>query len=388
MTDTILDSKSAAPSSAELISRAQALIPLLRANAVLAEELGHLPDENVRAIEEAGLFRMLMPANRGGYDTDPATIATAMTHIASGCASTCWDMQIYCGVGRMAESMPEQTLAGIYAENPDARFAGTFASPGAVCEALDGGVRVRGRGRWPFNSGCYHADWDLLRVSIEERDETVSDGFVLVPLSELTIADDWQVMGAKGTGSNSVQCGELFVPEDRVSRRVADAFTVLAKGDTSYGFTAVLPLGMARYALEAFHDLAKSRGIKMLGYEKMYDSAVVQAAIATAHTNIKMIEAYQQSVLSTLQPGAQRITDPMQGQGGATLCYKLAREAIERLFEVCPTDEIRLDRPIQRLLRDLLSFTHQGAMSPYINWERYGRYLVGAGTTSILPPAR
>ena len=195
-------------------------------------------------------------------------------------------------------------------------------------------------------------------------------------------------MGAAGTGSNSVECGELFIPEHRVSRRVADAFKVLQVGDSGYAFTAALPLGMARYALEAFHDLAKGRGIRMLGYERMYDSAVVQTAIATAHTNITMIESYQHWVLSTLQPGAERITDPMLTGAGGTRCYKLAREAIERLFEVCPTDEIRLDRPIQRLLRDLIAFTHQGAMAPYVNWERYGRHLVGATPSSLLPPAR
>jgi alkylation response protein AidB-like acyl-CoA dehydrogenase len=154
-----------------------------------------------------------------------------------------------------------------------------------------------------------------------------------------------------------------------------------------YAFTAALPLGMARYALEAFHDLARGRGIRMLGYDKMYDSAIVQTAVATAHTNIKMIEAYQHWVLSTLQPGAERITDPMLTGAGGTACYKLAREAIERLFEVCPTDEIRLDRPIQRLLRDLIAFTHQGAMAPYVNWERYGRHLVGASAGTLLPPS-
>ena len=92
-------------------------------------------------------------------------------------------------------------------------------------------------------------------------------------------------------------------------------------------------------------------------------------------------------MLSTLQPGAERITDPMLTGAGGTQCYKLARETIERLFDVCPTDEIRLDRPIQRLLRDLLAFTHQGAMPPYANWERYGRHLVGASGGSLLPPS-
>jgi alkylation response protein AidB-like acyl-CoA dehydrogenase len=382
MTEAMLDGRSAAPSSADLIGRARSLIPLLRANAGLADRLGHLPDENVRAIEEAGLFRMLRPVKRGGYGTDAATAAAAMTHVASGCPSTAWVLQIYSGIGRMAESLPEQALAEAYADRPNARFAGTFAAPGAVCEAVDGGCRIRGRGRWPFNSGCHHADWDLLRVSVQERDGTISDAFCLIPLSELTIADDWQVMGAAGTGSNSVECGELFIPEHRVSRRVGDAFAALQVGDMGYAFTAALPLGMARYALEAFHDLARGRGIRMLGYEKMYDSAVVQTAVATAHTHIKMIESYQHWVLSTLQPGAERITDPMLTGAGGTLCYKLAREAIERLFEVCPTDEIRLDRPIQRLLRDLIAFTHQGAMAPYVNWERYGRHLVGAAASS------
>ena len=80
----MLDGKPTAPNSEELISRAESLIPLLRSNANLADRLGHVPDENVQAIEEAGLFRMLMPVNRGGYWIDAATAATAMTHITSG----------------------------------------------------------------------------------------------------------------------------------------------------------------------------------------------------------------------------------------------------------------------------------------------------------------
>jgi 3-hydroxy-9,10-secoandrosta-1,3,5(10)-triene-9,17-dione monooxygenase len=388
VTEAMRDGKPAVPSSGELTDRARSLIPLLRANAGLAEQLGRLPDENIKAIEEAGLFRILMPVNRGGYGTDAATAAAAMTHIASGCPATAWVMQIYSGIGRMAEVFSEDTMAGIYAQTPNARFSGTFAAAGAVCEPADGGYRIRGRGRWPYNSGCHHAHWDLLRVSVEERDGTTADGFCLIPLSELTIADDWHVMGATGTGSNSVECGELFIPEGRLSTRIAEIFKLLQVGDAGYAFTAALPLGMARYALEAFHDLARGRGIRMLGYEKMYDSAVVQTAIATAQANITMIEAYQHWVLSTLQPGGERITDPLLTGAGGTQCYKLAREAIERLFEVCPTDEIRLDRPIQRLLRDLMAFTHQGAMAPFVNWERYGRHLAGASPSSQLPPAR
>jgi 3-hydroxy-9,10-secoandrosta-1,3,5(10)-triene-9,17-dione monooxygenase len=169
-----------------------------------------------------------------------------MTHIASGCPATAWVMKIYSGIGRMAEVFPEETMVEIYAESPNARFSGTFPAPGAVLEAVDRGYRIRGRGRWPFSSGCYHADWDLLRVSIEERDGTTADGFCLIPLSELAMTDDWHVMGAAGTGSNSVECGELFIPAGRVSTKVAGVFKLLQVGDAGYAFTAALPLGMAR----------------------------------------------------------------------------------------------------------------------------------------------
>ncbi len=134
---------------------------------------------------------------------------------------------------------------------------------------------------------------------------------------------------------------------------------------------------MARYALEVFLDLAKSRGVTMLGYERMIDAPVVQVAVATAHLNIKLMEAYQHWLLSSLDPGGPLIDDPMLPGAGSAACYRLAREAIEGLYELCPTDGIRLAMPIQRLLRDLHAFTHQGAMAPYVNYERYGRYLCG-----------
>lgn len=373
---------------AELIRRAESLVGLLRANAEEAERLRHLPDESVRAVEEAGLFRMLQPVNRGGFGTPAVMVAKAMTIIASGCPSTAWVMQIYCGISRLAEILPEQALAEVYA-HPHPKIAGSFAKAGATAVPVEGGFRIRGGGRWGFNSGCYHAGWDLLRLQIDETGGSTSDAFCLIPMSELTICDDWKVMGGSGTGSDSVECGDLFIPEHRVSRSTTQAFESLRGGELSFAFTAMLPLGMARYALETFLELAKSRGITMLGYERMTDAPLVQVAVATAHLNIKLIEAYQHWILSSLQPGADPIDDPMLPGAGGAACYRLARQAIESVYEVCPTDEIRLERPLQRLLRDLHAFTHQGAMAPYVNYEKYGRYLCGVdGGSSILPAAK
>ena len=297
-------------SPAELLVRAAALVPLLRKNAPIGEQLRRLPDESVDAVEAAGLFHMLRLEHRGGYGTDPATVAKIMTLIAGGDASVAWVMQVCCGIARLAEVLPEQALAEVYA-SARPLMAGSFAKPGGKAIPVEGGFNMVGGGSWGYVSGCHHAHSALLRLQVDEEDGSTSDAFALVPMSELTIEDDWFVMGASGTGSNTVTCGDIFIPDHRLSRDTGKAFGSLRGGTLGFAFTAMMPLGLARYALEIYLELAHSRGITMLGYEKMTDSPLVHTAVATAHLNIKLIEAYQFWLLSTLEPGAEPLTDEM-----------------------------------------------------------------------------
>jgi alkylation response protein AidB-like acyl-CoA dehydrogenase len=385
--DTRSDHDATAVSPAELLKRAEALVPLLRANGPVGEQLRHLPDESVDAVEAAGLFQMLRLDHRGGFGTDPATVAKIMTLIAGGDASVAWVMQVTCGIARLAEVLPEQALAEVY-DSPRPLMAGSFAKPGGKAVPVEGGFRMVGGGSWGYVSGCHHAHSALMRLQVDEADGSVSDAFCLIPMSDLTIEDDWLVMGASGTGSNTVTCGDIFIPDYRLSRETGKAFGSLRGGTLGFAFTAMMPLGLARYALELYLELAHSRGITMLGYEKMTDSPLVQTAVATAHLNIKLMEAYQFWLLSTLEPGAEPLTDEMLPGAMSAACYKLSRQAIEAIYEICPTDEIRLSHPLQRCLRDLHAFTHQGAMAPYINYEKYGKFLCGGEAVGILPAAK
>jgi 3-hydroxy-9,10-secoandrosta-1,3,5(10)-triene-9,17-dione monooxygenase len=90
----------APPAPSELIARAEALVPLLRENAVEAERLRRLPESTIRGLEVAGMFRMTQPEHRGGYDSDPATVSEVTILIASGCPSTAWVMMIYSSVAQ------------------------------------------------------------------------------------------------------------------------------------------------------------------------------------------------------------------------------------------------------------------------------------------------
>jgi alkylation response protein AidB-like acyl-CoA dehydrogenase len=144
--------------------------------------------------------------------------------------------------------------------------------------------------------------------------------------------------------------------------------------DVSAAMNCALPLGMARHALEVFIELARTRGINHLGHARMGDAPIVQSALATASVDIKLIESYQQWVLSTLT--VEGGIDPQEAAImpiGSVRCFELARAVIERLFTLCPSAEIHRTRSMQRLLRDVHVFQHQHAASPFINYELYGR---------------
>jgi alkylation response protein AidB-like acyl-CoA dehydrogenase len=182
-------------------------------------------------------------------------------------------------------------------------------------------------------------------------------------------------MGALGTGSNGVTCGAIFVPAHRVGRIGADV-RLFTRPDLSAAQGVAMPLGMARYALESFLELAQTRGINHLAYEKMADAPVVHDAVARAAAAIALIEAFQHWVLSTLDPATGRPgIDTALISAGGVRCWQLAREVIEILYALCPSTEIHLTSPIQRLLRDVHVFQHQHAMAPFIAFELYGRKL-------------
>ena len=93
----------------ELIARARRLVPALRERAERADREGKVPDETIREMQEAGLFRALQPKQWDGYEVDPRTFfeiaaAAAVVGVAL----------IYLFIdeprGQIAEEMPDGTV--------------------------------------------------------------------------------------------------------------------------------------------------------------------------------------------------------------------------------------------------------------------------------------
>ena len=74
----------------ELLSRARALRPLLEANAAQCERERRIPDESLRALEDAGLLAVLLPERVGGQGASMVTQLEVAAELGRGCASTAW----------------------------------------------------------------------------------------------------------------------------------------------------------------------------------------------------------------------------------------------------------------------------------------------------------
>jgi 3-hydroxy-9,10-secoandrosta-1,3,5(10)-triene-9,17-dione monooxygenase len=79
---------SASQLRAELVDRARALIPVLEKNAAQTEANRRIVEENIIAIKQAGLFKIMVPRRFGGLETDFRTKLEVTRELAKGCGST------------------------------------------------------------------------------------------------------------------------------------------------------------------------------------------------------------------------------------------------------------------------------------------------------------
>ena len=111
-------------------------------------------------------------------------------------------MAIGNGGDLFAPLLPRDIYEEVYRSGPDVIIAGS-AQPAGMAEVTADGCRVNGR--WPFASGCQHADWMLgLCIMSEGGKPSHGEGLPLLvrgfflPARDWLIEDTWYVAGLKG----------------------------------------------------------------------------------------------------------------------------------------------------------------------------------------------
>lgn len=361
----------------DLVRRARELTPLLRAQSARIEQQRTLGDEVASALARAGLFRMAVPRSIGGPEHTPREIVEAIEVVSIADAAAGWCVGIGATTGLVAGYLPIESARAMFAD-PMHAACGVFAPMGkGVREA--GGVRVKGR--WSFASGCDHSEWRLVGFMVEG--EGMMQG--IVRASDTRIVDTWHASGLRGTGSHDMVIDDALI---------ADAFTLSLSGAPredgplyrfpvfgllSLGIAGVT-LGIARAALDAFAELAKTK--KQAGSNRtLAERETVQTDLARADGSLRAGRAL---VLSTIDEIFERakssaplsLSDRAALRLAATHAAERAAGAVDVVQRMAGSASVYDTQPFGRFHRDVHVAT-QHLMVSDTTYTMVGRAMLG-----------
>ena len=381
------------------IQRAQQLSPMIEAAAPSIEQERQLPQPLRAALHDAGLFRLLLPRGLGGEEVEPATFVATVEEIAKGDASTAWCVAQGSGCSMAAAYLESQVAREIF-EARDAVLAWGPVGPNAKATAVEGGYRVTGT--WLYASGSRHAEWlgghSPLVDAKGERcigpDGRPAERTMLFRKRDAVVQDIWQVVGLKGTGSDTYTVTDMFVPARYTFTREADddrretgplyRFTTFQLFGASFAGVA---LGIARATLDAFMQIASTK-VPMLASKPLRDNAVVQSQVAVAEAKWQSARAFLMQTLEQMWQTAVRgegFSMPQRAalRLAAVHAIHQSKEVVETAYHLAGGSAIFENQSFERRLRDIHAVTQQ-VQSQFSNFEVAGQVLLGLPSASKL----
>ena len=381
----------APPRFEELLARAEGLIAVLRERAPRAEALRRLPDETIADLRSSGLFRMLQPARVGGSELPFRALFELTAVIGQGCGSTAWVLANLAAHHWLLGMWHPEAQDEIWGGSPDSLISSALIFPRGRARRVEGGYRLSGR--WPFSSGVDYSTWNMFGAVVSDEETGQSEPrMFLVPASDYTVIDTWQVIGLAGTGSKTFEIKEAFVPAHRIlDKKAADEGNApgaklyaapcfhLPRGGPSIASFAAVTVGIAEGCLEEYYNYTrprKSRGTPVAALAGTQITAATAAAEIEAA--VRMYLGVLREAMGILERG-EPFTKDHQVQGKRNMAYAamLSIHAVQRLYNDAGGRVLYADNELQRKFRD----AHAAAAHHSLNWhtaaEEYGRHVLG-----------
>jgi len=384
----------AAGTAEAVLADVNSLVDRLRARAPETERLRRMHPDNLRDLTEAGVFRLAMPTDVGGYQADEDIVAEVLAQISRGCPSTGWMCTIMLISNVIPALLADEAADEIYATT-DLRITTTIAPTGQAVP-VDGGYRVSGQ--WTWNTAGVHSNW-FAPGCIVPGEEDSGPRLVLMPTTEVKHQDNWRAAGMAGTATNIATVGDVFVPaartilvkdlaEGRYPTRRYSYLPYFNRPFVLYINAGSAPalLGIARGAMDCFMQTLPTRGaITYTAWPKAAEAPLVHHQLAKAQYHLEAAEMFT-SRLSALYRGVLErpptILERAQARAYIGHIASLSRACINQLFEASSASHTLLTADIQRYFRDINVLHQHAAIQPNSGDEVYGRVLAGLDPNS------
>ncbi|MFT3863281.1 MAG: acyl-CoA dehydrogenase family protein [Solirubrobacterales bacterium] len=381
------------PATAEAI---EALRSTLRAAEIESEDLRRLPPAAVEAMAEAGVFKTAVPRELGGWEADALREFEIVEAVSRLSTSAGWSLAVACfHTSLPVVLLPSEEAVREIIEGPALPVGAGF--PGSVGKArlVDGGMVVNGRYSW--GSGILHAGWVIGGCNVEGDEVEAPRRVWVAPRDSVRIIDNWHVTGLRGTGSVDYEADDLFVPDGwwfpfgDPGPLTDDAPLLLPdprRGGRKYRVPIrVWPLaahigvllGAAERALELGAETA-SRKRRRMAAANVGERPVFQHDLATWFVRLSATRDNAMRLFGTvaeLAAAEEPVTKDLilQIYGLAAHSAKTATAVAQMAYGYGGSSAVRLDSPLQQVLRDLL-VAQQHLLYTDSQLEQVGEWLV------------
>jgi 3-hydroxy-9,10-secoandrosta-1,3,5(10)-triene-9,17-dione monooxygenase len=372
------------------LDRARAIVPRLAERAPAAAAARRLPPETIAEYHAAGILRILQPRRFGGRQGRFSLFSRIVEELTYGCASSAWVYAVLAEHQWIIAQYPEEAQIDVWGDDP-AAVASSSLAPRAAAKRVAGGWRLTGR--YPFSSGCDDAQWAILGAFLGEMGDPRHIAYLLAPLAEVEIVDDWQVLGLAGTGSKSLVLHDVFIPEHRCVM-VSDLFAGTPPGAlvhpeypvlraprgflVSYSLPPVA-IALGRRALDvACAALARrvSRGVTKLAESEVVQMAIGEAAAAIDVATM-LLHTGREASTAAVSSG-RRITEAeaLRARRDMVFAQHQVSWALDRLCEMNGARWVYDGDPLGAIRRDVMTILTHHAASRQAAMAPYGRMLL------------
>jgi alkylation response protein AidB-like acyl-CoA dehydrogenase len=222
---TVIETQSPQAREAELVAWAATFGPVLAEHAARHDAEGSWVQESFEALRDAGFLALAVPTELGGMGATIRQTAQVMRELAHHCGSTALALSMHQHVTnftawRYRRELPgaEATLRRIVDDHIVivSTGGGDFVRPRGEALRVDGGYKVSGRKIFGSQSPVGAVMSTMFPFEDPERGLRVLN--MSVPFSDpgVTVHDNWNTLGMRGTASNDITIDEVFVPDERV----------------------------------------------------------------------------------------------------------------------------------------------------------------------------
>ena len=371
--------------------RARLLRPLLDQHGPEIDRRHELTPEVVEGLYQQDLMRLLLPRSLGGQEIHLLDFCKTTEALAMGDASTAWFVnQSNVSAATAAAAMAPDAALAIF-DGPRTGLAWGAKHSKSLAVRVPGGYRLTGS--WGFASGSRHTSWIGAHSMVQNPDGTPhirhgrpDDRSFLFLKSKAQVVADWEVLGLRGTGSDTYSVKNLFVPDEFAPSRDAleerrekgPLYVIISNLLYASGFCGVA-LGVGRRMLETYTELARGKQSRA-AINPMAQNHAVQKEIGLMEAKLSAARAFVHEAIYQAYEAAQQnrldVDLRMRLRLATTYAMTEATEVSMACYRSAGAGAMLASQPFERRLRDAMSVSqHLQAMSAHV--EMVGRHIIG-----------